>query len=290
MYQDKFVVAIKHNGKILREIGDVVKLPFGSEFTVLVKNLNSRRAKFTLHIDGADALDGTSIIVDGNSEVEMKRFIRNGNMNEGNAFKFIERTQQIEDGPRGIRADDGVVRVEFWYEKAPAQVIDTVYRHHHEYWWDRYPYRTYSSSIGGSLGDVQYSTTASDVKLKGIARSAVANLQNSTLSASASAGTATAYNATMDSYVPPTEPAEVNDAGITVPGSKVEQKFQAVYGFNAETVSQVIVLRLVGKTAKDEQVVKAVTVKTKQKCVTCGHVNKANAKFCTDCGTALELL
>lgn len=290
MYQDKFVVAIKHNGKILREIGDVVKLPFGSEFTVLVKNLNSRRAKFTLHIDGADALDGTSIIVDANSEVEMKRFIRNGNMNEGNAFKFIERTQQIEDGPRGIRADDGVIRVEFWYEKAPAQVIDTVYRHHHEYWWDRYPYRTYSSTIGGSLGDVKLGASTTDVKTKGIARAAVANLQNATYSASASAGTATAYNATMDSMVPPTDPVEVNDAGITVPGSKVEQKFQTVYGFNAETISQVIVLRLVGKTAKDEQVVKAVTVKSKQKCVTCGHVNKANAKFCSDCGTALELL
>ncbi len=292
MYQDKFVVAIKHNGKILREIGDVVKLPFGSEFTVLVKNLNSRRAKFTLHIDGADALDGTSIIVNGNSEVEMKRFIRNGNMNEGNAFKFIERTQQIEDGPRGIRADDGVVRVEFWYERAPAQVIDTVYRHHHEYWWDRYPYRTFSSTLGGSVGEPQYSTTASDVKMKGIARSAIANLQNSTLSASASAGTATAYNAaTADSFTPPApESVETNTAGITVPGSKVEQKFETVYGFNAETVSQVIILRLVGKTAKDEQVVKAVTVKSKQKCITCGHVNKANAKFCSDCGTALELL
>lgn len=291
MYQDKFVVAVKHDGKILREIGDIVKLPFGSEFTVLVKNLNSRRAKFTLHIDGADALDGTSIIVNGNSEVEMKRFIRNGNMNEGNAFKFIERTQKIEDGPRGIRADDGVVRVEFWYEKAPAQVIDTVYRHHNEYWWDRSPFRTYSSTLGGSLSDVKLGASSSDVKTKGISRGAVqssiANHQNATFSASA--GTATAYNAaSVDSIVPPT--TEINTAGITVPGSKVEQKFQTVYGFNEENVSQVIILRLVGKTEKDEKVVKAVTVKMKPKCTTCGHLNKANAKFCSDCGTALNLL
>ena len=290
MYQDKFVVAIKHNGKILRENKDLVQLPFGSEFTVLVKNLNSRRAKFKLHIDGTDVLDGTEIIVNANSEVEMKRFIRNGNMDEGNAYKFIERTQQIEDGPRGIKADDGVVRVEFCYEKAPAQVIDTVYRTHHETWWDRYPYRTYSSTIGGSLGSAEYSTKSADVKTKGLTRSATASLQNASLSASAE--TATAYNAsadmspTMDSFVPP----DVNTAGITVPGSKVEQKFTTVYGFNAETQSHVMILRLVGRTANDIEVVAPVTVKTKNICSTCSHTNKHSSKFCSQCGTALFIV
>jgi hypothetical protein len=60
MYDSKFVVAIKAGGKILKENKDLVLLPFGSEFSVLVKNLNSRRAKFTLHIDGTDVLDGDS--------------------------------------------------------------------------------------------------------------------------------------------------------------------------------------------------------------------------------------
>ena len=85
MYKEKLIVAIKHNGKILRETKDMVHLPFGSEFSVLVKNLNSKRVKFTLSIDGTDALDGTEVIVNANSETEIKRFIRNGNMNEGNA-------------------------------------------------------------------------------------------------------------------------------------------------------------------------------------------------------------
>lgn len=286
MYQDKFVVAIKHNGKILREIGDLVKLPFGSEFTVLVKNLNSRRAKFTLHIDGTDVLDGTHIIVDANSEVEMKRFIRNGNMNEGNAFKFIERTQQIEEGPRGIKADDGVVRVEFWYEKAPPQVTTTVHHHYNDYWWNTYPTRIYSTASDVKLGD-------SGLKTKGILRSATASLQNASYSVSSTAGEAVSYNASTTETMGSIEASAsipLNDAGITVPGSKVEQKFQTVYGFDAETVSHVIILRLAGKTANDVEITKAVTVKTKQKCVTCGHVNKASSKFCSDCGTALELL
>lgn len=272
MYQEKFAVAIKVDGKVLRETKDLVHLPFGSEFTVLVKNLNSRRAKFRLYIDGTDVLDGTEIIVNANSEVEMKRFIRNGNMNEGNAFKFIERTASIEEGPRGIKVDDGIVRVEFWFEKEEPRIVDTIYRDRREYWWDRkyYPYYDYYSSA---------STTG--VKTKGILRSH--DVQFSALSASANSATVENLSNTVSTEC-------LNDVGITVPGSKVEQKFQSVYGFNSENQSHVIVIRLAGKTQKDEEVSKPITVKAKQKCVTCGKTNKVTSRFCSGCGTALELL
>jgi len=321
MYKDRFAVAIKHNGKILRETKDLVKLPFGSEFSVLVKNLNSRRAKFTLHIDGTDVLDGEEIIVNANAEVEMKRFIKNGNMDAGNAFKFIERTAKIEDGPRGIKMDDGVVRVEFWFEQAPPTITTTTHIHNDVWWNDyysrRYFYRgpyTYQdgpfygmNSVSGSLGDVKLGAATTSIargsslgsgdKMKGMPQAMnVAQASGSTFSsnasASASGGTATAYNAatfatpTMDSFTPE---VDVNDAGITVPGSKVEQKFTPVYGFNSEAKSEVIIIRLVGMVGTVE-VVAPITVKTKQKCVTCGHTNKSNAKFCSDCGTSLELL
>lgn len=282
MYQDKLVVAVKSNGKILRETKDLVQLPFGSEFSVLVKNLNSRRAKFRLHIDGTDVLDGTEIIVNANAEVEMKRFIRNGNMDEGNAFKFIERTQAIEDGPRGIKMDDGVIRVEFWFEKE-APVINTVYTREI---WSKEAYPTFggpfrNSGIGGS----------------GISSSIGSSASYTTKSKSASRGPQTSSMSTLDSY---TELAQTqnaaqslnnvaNEAGITVPGSRVEQKFTTVYGFNPETQSHVIVLRMIGKVGEIE-VAAPVTVKTTQKCSTCGKVNKATSKFCTDCGTSLQLL
>jgi hypothetical protein len=271
MYQEKFAVAIKVDGKVLRETKDLVHLPFGSEFSVLVKNLNSRRAKFRLHIDGTDVLDGTEIIVNANSEVEMKRFIRNGNMNEGNAFKFIERTQSIEDGPRGIKVDDGIVRVEFWFEKEEPRIVDTIYRDRREYWWDTYYYPRGSTIVSG-------------VKMKGTLRSH--DVQYSTLSASTNSGT----SENLANQVNQTSTESFNDIGITVPGSKVEQKFQSVYGFNSENQSHVIVLRLAGKTQKDEEVSKPITVKAKQKCVTCRKVNKATSRFCSGCGTALELL
>jgi len=304
MYQNKLAVAIKHNGKILRENKDLVQLPFGSEFSVLVKNLNSRRVKFTLHIDGTDVLEGTEIIVNANSEVEMKRFIRNGNMNEGNAFKFIERTVAIEDGPRGIKVDDGVVRVEFWFEQEKPTITTTVHHHYDEWHYGYYPYRghfwngpydvTYSNSglVGSNSADISNiklkSSASADIASKGLLRGLNSAVASSTFSSN-SVDTASAFNAaqttpTMDSFTP-----EVNEAGITVPGSKVEQKFTTVYGFNAEAQSHVIVLRLAGKIGAVE-VAAPVTVKSKQKCTTCGKVNKATSKFCTDCGTSLELL
>ncbi len=310
MYSDKFVVAIKAGGKILRETKDLVHLPFGSEFSVLVKNLNSRRAKFTLHIDGTDVLDGEEIIVNANSEVEMKRFIRNGNMNEGNAFKFIERTAAIEDGPRGIKMDDGVVRVQFWFEKQPDQTITTTHIHNDVWWNDYYRRRSFiSQPFNGPIFGDSYTTSyssnesgggsLSNVKLGGssamrgmvskaaMASNTVAQAMNatSTFSANAVSDASASASGTIDSIVP----QNANEAGITVPGSKVEQKFHTVYGFKSEEASNVIIIRLAGKVG-EAPVSIPVTVKAKQKCTTCGHVNKANAKFCSECGTGLELV
>jgi hypothetical protein len=291
MYQNKLVVAVKSNGKILREAKDLVQLPFGSEFSVLVKNLNSRRAKFTLHIDGQDVLDGQEIIVDANNEVEMKRFIRNGNMNEGNAFKFIERTAAIEDGPRGIKMDDGIVRVEFWFEQEAPEIKTTI---HNDVWWNEY-YRPYyrrgiwSEPYYGSITSI--TSTAGDLQNVKLGSTAVSS--NSIRCGSLGGASASYNSATMDSFstetVPQADVTVTNDVGITVPGSKVEQKFHSVYGFKAESQSHVIIIRLAGKIGEVE-VAAPVTVKTKNICSTCSHTNKHNSKFCVDCGTALNLL
>jgi len=80
-----------------------------------------------------------------------------------------------------------------------------------------------------------------------------------------------------------------NDAGITVEGSKSNQSFTTVSSFSLEPAKHSIVLKLLGETPDNKPVVKNVTVKTKPRCKTCGHQNKATAKFCTHCGTSLEI-
>jgi ribosomal protein L32 len=115
MYQNGLVAVIKVNGKVLRESKEKVYIPFGSEYSILIKNLKSQQVRVYVSIDGTDAF-GTQIVIDPNSEVELKRFIKNDNYNAGNKFKFIERTEAIEEY-RGIKVDDSLIRIEYWTEK-----------------------------------------------------------------------------------------------------------------------------------------------------------------------------
>ncbi len=143
VYNEKLVVSIKSNGKILREYKDIVYLPFGSEYSILIKNLNSNRAVVSVSVDGEDAIDGSRLVIDPNSTHELEGFLINDTVR--NKFKFIEKTDKISSY-RGDKIDDGIVRVEYQFE-APK----------------RYPYVypevVYSSSPikrASSVVDVQY--------------------------------------------------------------------------------------------------------------------------------------
>jgi len=53
MYSNKLAVAIKSAGKVLREFNkDEVYLPFGKEYSIFIKNMNSHRALVKVTVDG----------------------------------------------------------------------------------------------------------------------------------------------------------------------------------------------------------------------------------------------
>jgi len=244
MYESKLAAAIKVNGKVLREFKDTVYVPFGSEYSILLKNLHTTRAVVNVFIDGDDMVPG-GIVLNAGQEVDLERSVKNGNLSEGNRFKFIERTGSVEKH-RGTKLEDGLVRVEFQFEQPPRPIS-----------WNTSQISGGIYPQGGILrgfDSAHYGTTCSVNSL-----------------------TASATSATMDSFV--------NDVGITVPGSKSEQKFSTTYVGALESTKHSMVFRLLG----GEAVKQAVTVKHKPKCVTCGKHNKATAKFCTECGTALEI-
>ena len=113
MYRNNFVVVIKNKGKVLREsTSGVVRLPFGSDYSVLLKNKDSRKAVADVEIDGEDV--ATGIIVPGNSSVELKGAL-NG-LSVRKHFRFIRKTKEISNY-RGDRPDDGLVRVEYKFER-----------------------------------------------------------------------------------------------------------------------------------------------------------------------------
>lgn len=280
VYQNKLIVAIKVAGQILREHGDRVAIPFGSEYSILIKNLHAVRAQFKLSIDGADATSGTWIVVPANSQVEMERFIANGDWSRGRRFKFIERTGDVE-AHRGVKADDGIVRVEFQVERVrpvvnvPNYVPYDVPVPHPDPWYPwrpRGPFYGNASTTGGMRSRSVGSSGAS-ASLGGVSSSSFEKSATST-------PTQNVQNANY-SYQP-----DVNEAGITVQGSESHQQFHAVAGFETTGQSEVVVLHLRGAVA-GQPVQAPVTVQTKLTCSSCGLKSKSTAEFCARCGTAL---
>ena len=291
MYNQKLVASLKANGKILREFKDTVYCPFGAEYSILLKNLNTVRALVNVYIDGENQTPG-GLVLNAHQEVDLQRSIKNGNLTEGNCFKFIERTGAVEQH-RGIKLEDGIVRIEYQFE-VPRPVISIT----DQFWKNE----SWKQNIGGGAyyGSTNtYGTngaTSGSINVNSMLRSADYS-SGETMRAMASSATAeymatnniTAQSAvhdgmaTMDSYVPK------NDNGITVPGSKSDQKFTTAYIGALDPQTHSIVLKILGETPDNEPVRKPITTKHKPKCVTCGKQNKANAKFCSECGTALEI-
>lgn len=245
MYTNKLVSCIKVGGKVLRENGDTVRLPFGSEYSVFIKNMENRRVVAEVLIDDQPVCEG-GFLVGANQSIDIERFV--SDLNKGNRFKFIERTAAVE-AHRGIGASDGIIQIRCRFEQMP--VVTTTF--------PSYPGLgiNCSSGAGGMLTN--------------------------------SLGGGAFYSAqmtpTMDSWSDDVS-AVANEAGITVPGSISEQKYHVVTTPNLETATHVMVFRLVGGEAIKE----AITVKTKPRCISCGRQNKSTAKFCTECGTGLELV
>lgn len=264
MYSNKLAFAIKNSGNILREDKDVVKLPFGSEYSLFIKNMNTKRAIVNITIDGQKVCSG-GFVVNANDTIDIERFVKNNDI--GNRFKFIERTTNVEKS-RGIGIEDGIIRVEFQYEKEPNYPI--VINHGSPYIQDSTWHEFYGQ---GMDSQTDYSTT--------ITTSSVI---------ATNASTKKSKSKSKSKSVLRSNSASVNDAGITVAGSVSEQKFKTVSDFPVENVKHVIILKLVGVT-EDADLVQIIQPSRKKKtCTTCERKNKASAKFCAECGTSLNII
>lgn len=294
MYNNKLAIAVKSNGKVLRELKDTVFIPFGTEYSLLLKNLDSVRAQVRVTVDGTDATEGVNLIVPANGELELERFIKNANMDGGNKFKFIERTAGIEQH-RGVGVTDGLIRVEFQFEKrVPKTVVHHFYHDYFRsdpYWYNRSMlYGSINSAIG-SAGNSDFERSLADYecKSKSAPQSSILRGMDSIQCYSANASNTSFATQSLTSTAT-YDSAPVNDVGITVAGSKSEQQFKLGASFFVEDEVHVMVLKMLGETPSGKQVRQAVTVKSKPKCTTCGRTNKATAKFCVECGTSLEIV
>ena len=82
--------------------------------------------------------------------------------------------------------------------------------------------------------------------------------------------------------------APMADEGITVKGEKINQNYNYGDIGALESETHTIVLHLKGQTQRKRVIKKAMTVKSKLGCSTCGRKNKSTNKFCHNCGTYLD--
>lgn len=287
----KFVAVITCNGKILRDFKNdednyQVKLPFGSEYGIRFKNLNTTKCAFSVCIDGEDVLNGSRIILNPNESHDLEGFMDNNVVK--NKFKFIEKTQKISEY-RGDKIDDGMIRIEYQFEKKPA-VIEKKPIINTEKWTisqdtatnASFGYNITSSGHEGAPCSMDFSykssyiTNCSEGKL------------NSNTFANSSMQTNSVKRSIDRRIQIDSQPEPENEDGITVKGSQTNIQYKTGWLGEMEEVKHVMVLTLSGhKEEGKKKVAKAVTVKDKITCPTCGTKNKSSNKFCSECGTSL---
>lgn len=276
MYHEKLAVAIKNNGKVLREFKDTVYVPFGTEYSLFIKNLNSTRVRVNVEIDGKDIADGSGFIIGPGESMDLERFLKNGNKDKGNRFRFIERTANVEAHRGGIQLEDGLVRIsyEFDQQKVPVKQFE----------WHSTP-SYYSSSGSGVSGAVARGGLMSS-SFSGGSFSADA-FSGAVASANSISCGAISKGAVFINQVSDALPR--NEAGVTSAGSISEQQFKTVSDIVGDGVKHVMVLKLLGEIGQ-AKVQEAVTVKHKPVCDGCGKINKITNRFCSECGSSLDIV
>jgi len=291
-YKNRFAAVVKVRGCVVAEdSGGVFRIPFGSAYSIYMKNLHSQRALVTVSIDGEDVLDGNSIVIDAHSTHELGGYMRG--QAESFDFKFQEKTAEISE-QRGDRVDDGLIRIEFAFEEGAILKYDgpihrprpkpdnIVHRHHHE---------TITTPGGHTFELHNELVSRTDGYNEGLKyRSMHSTRSESSSSRESNAASFSQYSGeencsghTSYSFGPS---VSVNDQGISVPGADrhVQYRYTDI-GYVGP--SDVLVLVLRGKTQSGGNVHKPTVTRSIKYCRSCGKSNSYLAQFCMICGANL---
>lgn len=255
MYSAGFVVVVKNeNGQVLRENKNKeVFLPYNSQYSILIKNKNNRRAVASVFIDGTDVLGGQRLIIDENSDFNLERFCIDGDLYNGKKFKFVEKNHPDVQDPTSL--DLGQIRVRFWLEKDKASMpLSPPMFDPHSYWinptkpWQ--PYKPWDSRNPLQPYEPWAKYESSVIRC----------------------------NYTLDDFSKYGE----NETGGTVEGGQSSQSFNTGYVGELEYGSTDIVLQLRANK-------QSITVQNSKHiyCPVCGAKNLRSSNFCTNCGARL---
>lgn len=261
MYFEKFVSSLKVDGKYLKDECGVIKIPFSTEYSIFLKNINSRDAVVAIFIDGKNILDENRLVVRANSSMELLGAMNGQEVK--NKFRFIQLTKEIEDH-LGYSPEDSLIKIEYWFKKPDPIEYNIKYTYTYPpYIW--YPYEPWYP------------------------RPYVDNIR--WVSCGGNTTSATRLSENTNSYCVKkygdNDGVYTSDVGITVDGSECKQNFESTHVWDLESQSHVMVLRLSGYKDLNKKVETIFTTKDKIECPTCGRKNEYNDKFCSNCGTFL---
>lgn len=270
MFSNNLVAVIKCEGKILREKKDKVYLPFGSEYSILIKNLNSRDALVNIWIDGEPIFDICSgLIVKADSEIELDRYYHTNNR-----FKFIEKTQEIID-QRGDNIEDGIIKIEFQFAKCPNYYAQPLYQIIRVPYWNSTPYFI----IRWDNPVYTLPTNSSPPKQDFVVINSTNHNTSNTAALNYFLNTSTTNNS---------QELDVSEEGITTKGSPSNQKFCYGYIEDLDNARYVMCFQLRGYRKSDkEKVTEPILTNKKIRCEVCGKKVSTNQNYCDRCGTAL---
>jgi hypothetical protein len=273
------VATISTHGQILREIRDKasgvdqVYLPFGSDYCIKFKNLDTRKALIRVYVDGSDATNTAQLVVNPGNDGILEGFLDSKTMQVRNSFRFIEKTERISQH-RGDKIEDGLIRVEVEFEEpSPFTKALENYPYFPENPWKQdqfpkippeYPHvKPYWCDAGVTF----YGHYNPDTMQTPLVGCVIPNVNNSLNSATF---------ATMS-----------NKEGITVKGAPIQQSFNEVTVGAKSNEKIVMIFKLMGEKRDTTEVSTPLTVNTKVVCPTCGKHNTSNCKYCSECGTCL---
>lgn len=291
MYSNKLVCSVKVGRKILREkVKDnesTVFIPFGSEYSLMLKNLGGRNAVVNIEIDGKKVCENGFYIRAGQT-TDIERFVES--LVEGRRFKFIEKTEEISDF-RGDKIDDGIIRVTWQFEKPAPEVQEIRYNYKHDHYRTQHiwgcmcpfchPENIWYGPGRSPLNNIAYTASNTGSAVGG------GGTQSSCFNANVVGSNVNGVYGSQGPSGPRGHVGPVSSPGITVEGSQSFQQFGTAHASALETNVHSMVILLKGVTAEHAYVKAPITVEYKKQCSSCGRRWK-NMEFCPKCGTALK--
>lgn len=255
MFRNNMVVSLKSGENFFAENHDEIRIPFGTEYSLYMKNQNDTDALVSITIDGKDVLSGNKIILRSKSILDLEGFLDSGSVR--NKFKFIERTKEIESH-LGVKPDDGIVSITFDYEKRKPNYQPCVVYYPQ---WIYTPYTITTTNLGSTPMP--------------------SPLWGKTISGGGSWYTTDYTNQVYSTYTS----QNINENGITVRGDDAFQSFGYGWLGEMENSPTTISFRLLGFNDGESKVY----TKDRVRCSSCGRTSKISNKFCPNCGTKLQI-